>query len=80
MTRRQTGAKVTQGKDRSEIQVVQQEEDTPLPPAEELERLKRIDEGLVTKTIEMVEVENKRQLPAFFYSLPRGSLKTATVA
>ena len=59
MTRRQTGAKVTQGKDRSEIQVVQQEEDTPLPPAEELERLKRIDEGLVTKTIEMVEVENK---------------------
>lgn len=45
MTRRQTGAKVTQGKDRSEIQVVQQEEDTPLPPAEELERLKRIDEG-----------------------------------
>ena len=22
----------------------------------------------------------KRQLPAFFYSLPRGSLKTATVA
>ena len=58
MTRRQTGAKVTQAKDRSEIQVVQQEEDTPLPPAEELERLKRIDDGLVTKTIEMVEVEN----------------------
>lgn len=24
--------------------------------------------------------ELKRQLPAFFYSLPRGSLKTATVA
>ena len=63
MTRRQTGAKVTQGKDRSEIQVVQQEEDTPLPPAEELERLKRIDEGLVTKTIEMVEVENKFREP-----------------
>ena len=26
------------------------------------------------------EVNLKRQLPAFFYSLPRGSLKTATVA
>ena len=25
-------------------------------------------------------VKEQRQLPAFFYSLPRGSLKTATVA
>lgn len=75
MTRRQTGAKVTQAKDRSEIQVVQQEEDTPLPPAEELERLKRIDDGLVTKTIEMVEVENnfrrKRQNRVDLFSLPK---------
>jgi len=26
------------------------------------------------------ELRQERQLPAFFYSLPRGSLKTATVA
>ena len=26
------------------------------------------------------KIHSKRQLPAFFYSLPRGSLKTATVA
>ena len=28
----------------------------------------------------LLNMKNVRQLPAFFYSLPRGSLKTATVA
>ena len=37
------------------------------------------DGSLVRRALgEMVKA--KRQLPAFFYSLPRGSLKTATVA
>lgn len=32
------------------------------------------------KAIKAGELDFFRQLPAFFYSLPRGSLKTATVA
>jgi hypothetical protein len=59
MPRRRTGAKITQAKDHSELQVVQQEEDTPLPPAEELEKLKAINPELISTTIEMIRVENK---------------------
>ena len=31
-------------------------------------------------TEQLISASGERQLPAFFYSLPRGSLKTATVA
>lgn len=32
------------------------------------------------KAANLTKIAEERQLPAFFYSLPRGSLKTATVA
>ena len=57
MSRRSTGARITQDKDRQELQVVQKEEDIPLPPAEELEKLKAIDPSLITTTIDMVKEE-----------------------
>ena len=39
-------------------------------------RIHRDEQGITTMSI----FDFLRQLPAFFYSLPRGSLKTATVA
>lgn len=39
------------------------------------------DKGLDNKVLlDPLKEKLYRQLPAFFYSLPRGSLKTATVA
>lgn len=65
MTRRQTGAKVTRRDNRiSELQVVHQEDDTPLPPAEELGKLLRLDQdyqldkSLLNITIDMVKEQN----------------------